>query len=102
MQKSVTDQLWLSVRKEYTLLAGKATTGLLPFSITCLCEKAFSSYENLKTNRRNRLNAEPYKTSSYFGGTGLRSTMPIKTSASFTLKSSFEASTGYNRFHNYM
>jgi hypothetical protein len=50
---------WMSVRKEHPLLAGKATTTLLPFSTSCLCEKAFSSYTNLKTKHRNRLNAEP-------------------------------------------
>jgi hypothetical protein len=50
---------WLNVRKEYHLLAGKTTTMLLPFSTTCLCEKAFSAYTNLKTKHRNRLNAEP-------------------------------------------
>jgi hypothetical protein len=43
-----------------------------------------------------------FKTLSFFGGTGLPSTMPIKTSASFTLKSLFKASTGNNRFHSYM
>jgi hypothetical protein len=50
---------WLSVRKEYPLLAGKATTRLLPFSTTYFYEKAFSSYANLKTKHRNRFNAEP-------------------------------------------
>jgi hypothetical protein len=50
---------WLSVRKEYPLLAGKATTTLLPFSTTYHCEKGISSYANLKTEHRNRLSAEP-------------------------------------------
>jgi hypothetical protein len=49
---------WLSVRKEYSLLAGKAATTLLQFSTTYLCEKAFSSKTNLKTKHINRLNAE--------------------------------------------
>jgi hypothetical protein len=49
---------WLSVRKEYPLLAGKATTRLL-FSATYLCEKAFSSYAKLKTMYRNRIIADP-------------------------------------------
>jgi hypothetical protein len=47
---------WLSVRKE---MAGNATTRLLPFSTTYLCDKAFFSYEHLKTKHRNRFNAEP-------------------------------------------
>jgi hypothetical protein len=38
---------WLSVRKDYPLLAGRAIATLLPFSSTYLCEKAFSSYANL-------------------------------------------------------
>jgi hypothetical protein len=42
-----------------------------------------------------------FKTFSFFGGTGLPSTVPIKTSASFTLKSSFKAPIGYDRFHSY-
>jgi hypothetical protein len=50
---------WLRVRKEYPLLAGKATTTLLSFSTTYLCKQAFSSYTILKTKHRNRLNAEP-------------------------------------------
>jgi hypothetical protein len=49
---------WLSMRKEYPLLAGKATATLLPFSTTYLCEKAFSSYTNLKTKHRNKFSAE--------------------------------------------
>jgi hypothetical protein len=93
---------WLSVRKEYPLLTGMATTTLLLFSTTCLCEKAFSSYTNLKTKHRNRLSAEPDLRLFFFGGTGLPSTMPIKISASFTLKSSFKAPTGCDRFHSYM
>jgi hypothetical protein len=93
----------MSVRKEYPLLAGKATTTWLPLSTAYLCEKAFFSYENLKTKHRNRLNAEPdLRLLSFFGGTGIPSTMPIKISASFTLKYSFKASAGYDRFHSYM
>jgi hypothetical protein len=53
------NKVWLSVRKEKPLPAGKVTTTLLPFSTTYLCEKAFSSYTNLQTKQRNRLNAEP-------------------------------------------
>jgi hypothetical protein len=51
--------IWLSVRKEYPLLGGKAATTSLPLSTTYLCEKAFSSCANLKTKHRRRLNAEP-------------------------------------------
>jgi hypothetical protein len=40
---------WLSMIKEYPPLAGKAAATLLPFSTTCLCKKAFSSYAKLKT-----------------------------------------------------
>jgi hypothetical protein len=50
---------WLNLRKEYPLLAGKATAKFLPFSTTYLCEKAFSSYANLKIKHRNKFNAEP-------------------------------------------
>jgi hypothetical protein len=49
---------WLSVRKDYPLLAGRAIATLLSLSTTCLCEKAFASYANLKTKHRNKCNAE--------------------------------------------
>jgi hypothetical protein len=90
---------WLSVRKEHTLLAGKAATTLLPFSTSYLCEKAFYSYTNMKTKHRDRLNTEPDLRLLL---SRIPNTMRIKTSSSFTFKSSFKAPTGYNRFHIYI
>jgi hypothetical protein len=46
------------MRKEYPLLAGKATATLLPLLPTYLCRKTFLSYANLKTKHRNKCNAE--------------------------------------------
>jgi hypothetical protein len=82
---------WLSVRKEYPLLAGKATTTLLPFSTTYLCEKSISFLRKSENQAQKQTQCRTgFKTSSFFVVTGLPSTVPIKTSASFILKSSFK------------
>jgi hypothetical protein len=59
IQKSVTDRPLAERKKRAPLMAGKATTTVLPFSTSYLCEKAVSSYANLKTKYRNGLHALP-------------------------------------------
>jgi hypothetical protein len=89
---------WLSVRKDYSLLAEKTTATLLPFSTTYL----FFLHKSENQAQKQIQCRTIFKTLSFFGGTGLSSTMPIKTIASFTLKSSFKAPTGYDRFRSYI
>ncbi|XP_067141986.1 zinc finger BED domain-containing protein 5-like [Centruroides vittatus] len=50
---------WLGIQNEYPVLSKKAIEVLLPFCITYLCEKGFSTYTYLKDKYRNGLNAEP-------------------------------------------
>ena len=49
---------WLNIATEYPEISKRATTILMPFSTTYLCEKSFSTYVATKTKYRNRLNAE--------------------------------------------
>jgi hypothetical protein len=88
---------WLSVSRQYPLLAGKATTTLLSLRKTILFLLKSENQAQKQTQCRTG-----FKTSSFFGGTGLPSTMPIRTSAFFVFKSSFKAPTGSDRFQSYM
>lgn len=49
------DAFWLSIQKEYPNLVEKATSFLLPFSTSYLCEQAFSAMVTIKCKTRNRL-----------------------------------------------
>ena len=49
---------WLSIADEYPFLSKKATTILLPFATTYMCETAFSALTNTKTKYRSRLTVD--------------------------------------------
>jgi len=53
-------QFWINLKNtSFDDLSKKATTILLPFATTYLCEAGFSAYTNTKTKYRDRLNVEP-------------------------------------------
>jgi hypothetical protein len=49
---------WIYAHKEYYELSDTATSHLLPFPSTYLCEQGFSALTSIKTKHRNRLNPE--------------------------------------------
>jgi hypothetical protein len=46
---------WIYARSEYPAIASKALSILLPFSISYLCEAAFSTMKIMKTKHRTKL-----------------------------------------------
>jgi hypothetical protein len=91
-----------ALRKEYRLLAGKATTTFLPFSTTYLCEKHFLPMQiwNPSTETDSMQNCiwdfiflRWYRTTEHYAEQNKR----ILHTESF-----IKVPTGYDRFHSYM
>ena len=49
---------WCNIRNEYTLLADRALTVLVPFATTYQCETSFSALAVMKSKFRSRLQVE--------------------------------------------
>lgn len=54
-KNQITENFWLSIKKEYPCLSEMAVQIILPFSTTYLCENAFSSLLYIKSKYRSRL-----------------------------------------------